>query len=300
MMTTAAEKHEEHQFLIELTNYFRRRNVMVSPPTISGRRIDLFRLYKKVTSLGGSAKVSNKNQWKEVLSTLNIPRDCLGADHAVRMIYMRYLSRFEQKRLFGTDSDDEDAGGMIDGNSRSSRGRHHINSLHAAAMRSHHHFLPPATGTGPLHTARDAAIRLRQSFVSGLPNEVDFAVNICTLLSNSSSSISKSFVAPSLFEVMLAHIGLFEEDSSYRTLYTDCWSKYVDRRFMKYWFCSIDDPEIRDLIGPSELPVSCVDSSISTEEKRMFNVMPNPTYDRVVHERIVQVSFRWELFMNSD
>lgn len=49
------------------------------------------------------------------------------------------------------------------------------------------------------------------SLRSGLPNEVDFAVNVCVLLSTEGKHCIKLERAPQLLRLLLAHIGVFDE-----------------------------------------------------------------------------------------
>lgn len=49
------------------------------------------------------------------------------------------------------------------------------------------------------------------SLLSGLPNEVDFAVNVCTLLSNESKHAMQLDKDPKLVTLLLAHTGVFDD-----------------------------------------------------------------------------------------
>ena len=49
------------------------------------------------------------------------------------------------------------------------------------------------------------------SLQSGLPNEVDFAINVCTLLSNEGRHVLHLERAVKLIDLLLAHSGVFYE-----------------------------------------------------------------------------------------
>lgn len=53
--------------------------------------------------------------------------------------------------------------------------------------------------------------KVEKSLLSGLPNEVDFAVNVCTLLSNESRHIMKLDKGQRIIRLLMAHIGIFED-----------------------------------------------------------------------------------------
>ena len=53
--------------------------------------------------------------------------------------------------------------------------------------------------------------KLVLSLLSGLPNEVDFAVNVCTLLSNESKHAMQLEKDPKLVTLLLAHTGVFDD-----------------------------------------------------------------------------------------
>lgn len=66
--------------------------------------------------------------------------------------------------------------------------------------------------------------KLVLSLLSGLPNEVDFAVNVCTLLSNESKHSMQLDKDPKLVTLLLAHAGVFDDckfadKKNYKTIF---------------------------------------------------------------------------------
>jgi AT-rich interactive domain-containing protein 2 len=53
--------------------------------------------------------------------------------------------------------------------------------------------------------------RLALSLLSPLPNEQDYAINVCTLLSNEGKHTLKLERCPRLIDFLLAHAGVFAE-----------------------------------------------------------------------------------------
>lgn len=56
--------------------------------------------------------------------------------------------------------------------------------------------------------------RLALSLTSPLPNEQDFAINVCTLLSNEGRHTLKLEKCPRLLDLLLAHAGVFNHGES--------------------------------------------------------------------------------------
>ena len=54
-------------------------------------------------------------------------------------------------------------------------------------------------------------VKLEKALLSGLPNEVDFAINVCTLLSNEGRHSMRIHNCPQMVHLLLAHVGLFKE-----------------------------------------------------------------------------------------
>lgn len=53
--------------------------------------------------------------------------------------------------------------------------------------------------------------KLERALLSGMPNEVDFAINVCTLLSNEGRRTLLVDKCPNLVRLLLAHVGIFED-----------------------------------------------------------------------------------------
>ena len=56
--------------------------------------------------------------------------------------------------------------------------------------------------------------RLTLSLTSPLPNEQDFAINVCTLLSNEGRHTLKLTKCPRLLDLLLGHAGVFNHSKS--------------------------------------------------------------------------------------
>lgn len=59
--------------------------------------------------------------------------------------------------------------------------------------------------------------KLVLSLLSGLPNEVDFAINVCTLLSNESKHAMQLEKDPKIITLLLANAGVFDDSKFSQT-----------------------------------------------------------------------------------
>jgi hypothetical protein len=92
---------EREDFTNRLIEFHRHKNVntpLASWPTLNGRAIDLHKLYTKVMSIGGWEIVCEKDKWNDVGIYLDKASflACTNGAHALRLVYIRYLSMFEK------------------------------------------------------------------------------------------------------------------------------------------------------------------------------------------------------------
>ena len=53
--------------------------------------------------------------------------------------------------------------------------------------------------------------KLEKALMSGLPNEVDFVINVCTLLSNEGKHVLQLDKSRRLLDLLMAHVGVFDD-----------------------------------------------------------------------------------------
>ena len=74
---------------------------------MSGRVVDLYRLYTSVSALGGWRRIGAR--WPQVYDECDVDVDTMcGAEYALKLVYMQYLSRYEQYTMTGSDVDTAD------------------------------------------------------------------------------------------------------------------------------------------------------------------------------------------------
>lgn len=108
------------------------------------------------------------------------------------------------------------------------------------------------------------------SLLSSLPNEQDFAINVCTLMSNEAKHTLKIDKCPKLLEILLSHAGVFNHckyllirvyyfvifimlstmffSDSTREMFSEFYSKIRKNSLHGFWKdCLVDKQEILDL-----------------------------------------------------
>ena len=90
------EQEKARQFKDELSKFYSsnvRENFKC--PIISGKELNLYKLYKEVTNRGGFNAVCETKQWKDVVSTLDLPPSCTSASFTVKNHYNKYLLNYD-------------------------------------------------------------------------------------------------------------------------------------------------------------------------------------------------------------
>ncbi|XP_051546959.1 AT-rich interactive domain-containing protein 2-like [Myxocyprinus asiaticus] len=240
------QRRKGQAFLDELRQFHHSRG---SPfrkvPVVGGKELDLSALYMRVVSLGGFAKVSDKNQWAELGEDFNFPRSCSNAAFVLKQYYLRYLEKYEKVHHFGEEDEEEQPGnpkpllpiGAIP--TTYNYQQHTVSDYLRQSYGLSMDFVPPSDYN-----------KLVLSLLSGLPNEVDFAINVCTLLSNESKHAMQLDKEPKLVTLLLAHAGVFDDSlGSFSAVFGTDWQEKTSRDFVKFWKDVIEDNEVKDLIS---------------------------------------------------
>ncbi|XP_018111397.1 AT-rich interactive domain-containing protein 2 isoform X2 [Xenopus laevis] len=213
-------------------------------PAVGGRELDLHALYTKVITLGGFAKVSEKNQWGEIGEEFSFPRSCANAAFALKQYYLRYLEKYEKVHHFGEDDDEVQPGNL--------KPQLPIGAIPCSYNYQQHimpDYLRQSYGLSMDFNSPNDYNKLVLSLLSGLPNEVDFAINVCTLLSNESKHVMQLEKDPKIITLLLANAGVFDDTlGSFSAVFGNEWKEKTDRDFVQFWKDIVEDNEVRDLI----------------------------------------------------
>lgn len=240
------QRRKGQAFLDELRQFHHSRgSPFKKVPVVGGKELDLGALYVRVVSLGGFAKVSDKNQWVELVEDFQFPRSCSNAAFVLKQYYLRYLEKYEKVHHFGEEDEEEQPGnpkhllpiGAIP--TSYNYQQHTVSDYLRQSYGLSTDFMPPSDYN-----------KLVLSLLSGLPNEVDFAINVCTLLSNESKHAMQLEKEPKLVTLLLAHAGVFDDSlGSFSAVFGTDWQEKTSRDFVRFWKDVIEDNEVKDLIS---------------------------------------------------
>ncbi|KAM4569395.1 AT-rich interactive domain-containing protein 2 isoform 1-T2 [Odontesthes bonariensis] len=279
------QRRKGQAFLDELRQFHQSRGSPFKKiPIVGGKELDLNALYIRVVSLGGFAKVSDKNQWTELAEDFNFPRSCSNAAFALKQYYLRYLEKYEKVHHFGED--DEEA---QPGNPKASLPVGAIPSSYNYQQHVVSDYLRQSYGLSTDFTQPCDYNKLVLSLLSGLPNEVDFAVNVCTLLSNESKHAMQLDKDPKLVTLLLAHAGVFDDSlGSFSGVFGTDWKEKTSRDFVRFWKEVVEDAEVRELIWDKSNPAQ--DVTTCTSWQSLFHPPRNSGISDMEAQRVLQIA----------
>ncbi|KAL8617896.1 hypothetical protein ACOMHN_016552 [Nucella lapillus] len=243
---------ERRRFLEDLQRFHTTRATPFDRiPQIGGREIDLYRLYRTVTDLGGWQKVNNDLLWEDFQEDFNVPAACTNGAQALKYIYYRYLNIYEKVHFLGLDPDtctDEQEEGPV-----RKKICLPVESIPLTYNYNHHKILESQREAANLSfdlVRFSDYDKLEMSLHSGLPNEVDFAVNVCLLLSNEGRYVLRLTKSIHLLTLLLANVGIFEDGSgTMEDVMMHSWRKSESKRdFLRFWHDVVKDEKIRENI----------------------------------------------------
>ncbi|XP_053594522.1 AT-rich interactive domain-containing protein 2 isoform X5 [Microplitis demolitor] len=241
-------ERERLSFLKELHHFHETRGTGFKKyPKISGNEIDLYLLYLLVTAHGGWIKVNTRNEWSSLCEQFHLPSGCVNSGVGLKQIYLRYLDRYEKVHFLGED------GQQADDDDEDSRHRKwSARSLHSVPLTYNHHqhnvaeSLREYNGLSSNLYKPSNYDKLALSLLSPLPNEQDFAINVCTLLSNEGKHTLRLDKYPRLINILLAHAGVFDSPGT-RHLFIEVYSRVRNYSINSFWSDVLDSPQVLDL-----------------------------------------------------
>ncbi|KAH8389979.1 hypothetical protein KR200_004816 [Drosophila serrata] len=284
------------EFWRDLQQFHERRGTpLTQAAKISGKHVDLYKLYNEVTERGGFNKVNMRDEWDEVYSAMETLRErCVNGTAGIKHIYRRYLDKYERLNFFGEDPDKMEALEAAIENAEMGGGRSRSRALGAGGggvgggglgsiFGSMHSTLPavPMAYNQRQHSVsverrrqykmstqlhrHSSYEKLLLSLLSPLPNEQDFAINVCTLMSNEVRHTLQLSECPKLLDVLLAHLGVYA-DFTMRQLFQHSYAEVRHHSQLSFWRDLLHDkPQILELYTDEQ---AWVDNGLISKEDR--------------------------------
>ncbi|KAI8037234.1 AT-rich interactive domain-containing protein 2 [Drosophila gunungcola] len=279
------------EFWRDLQQFHERRGTpLTQPARISGKQVDLYKLYNEVTERGGFNKVNMRDEWDEVYSAMETLRErCVNGTAGIKHIYRRYLDKYERLNFFGEDPDKMEALEAAIENAEMGGGRSRSRFLAGAGgglgsiFGSAHSTLPavPMAYNQRQHSVNverrrqykmstqlhrhSSYEKLLLSLLSPLPNEQDFAINVCTLMANEVRHTLQLSECPKLLDVLLAHLGVYA-DFTMRQLFQHSYAEVRHHSQLSFWRDLLHDrPQILELYTDEQ---AWLDNGLISKEDR--------------------------------
>uniref|UniRef100_A0A182JSX0 ARID domain-containing protein n=1 Tax=Anopheles christyi TaxID=43041 RepID=A0A182JSX0_9DIPT len=241
---------DKYSFLNDLQTFHDKHGTpYLKLPKISGKEVDLHKLYSIVIGRGGWMKVNAREDWDEVIEELDLPTRCVNNEIALKQIYIRYLDRYERINFHGEDKDPTED----DDDEKRLHRRWSVRMLHSTPTVYNHHQHNVPEGLRSSLKLSDDLYRASEydklilSLLSPLPNEQDFAINVCTLMSNENKHTLKVDKCPRLVYILLAHAGVFNH-FSLRDTFDEYYSNIRKNSLQRFWKeCLFEKPQVLEL-----------------------------------------------------
>lgn len=211
---------DRESFMKELKQFNESKNLPTKVPIVNGIELDLYLFYTLVQQRGGLGKVNQNDTWESFLRPLRLPHPCINGSTLLRRIYGTYLEKYERAKGPPGRDDDND----MDEDPRRGRG-----AMPRISFAGGTYISGEALRTGSRVAA--ASERLALSLLSPMPNEQDFAVNVCTVLAADHSNRLPLSSTPHILDFLLAHAGVYNHSSLRDTIgrsYYEARGRYPD------------------------------------------------------------------------
>lgn len=280
-------RQDYNAFINELKQFHQNKGTVFRHlPRINGREIDLFTLYNQVTAMGGWQKVNDQQKWDVVVDVLKLPKACANSSLALRQLYIRYLGHYEKIHFLGEEPDHDRNHQSSESHSRkqpvslmSQVPMHYNHSQHEVTDTSR-----ATAGLSQDFVKKTNYDKLCMSLLSGLPNEQELALNVCTILSNEGNHMLHLEEAPKLVNLLIAQTGIWpKDDPTFEAMYLSTWKHLKGRNMRRFWRNALDlnNQQLMEILG----------CNVGTcEEERFLNLESDVGAHNVEGQRVLRVA----------
>ncbi len=187
------------------------------------------------------------------MKEVGFPAKCVNSEIALKHLYIRYFDKYERFNFHG-ENERENIDEDVDESTSNRHKRWSAKSLHYVPQNynyNHHNINESQRSTLKLSTDLYYASeydKLVMSLLSPLPNEQDFAINVCTLMSNECKQTLKVNKCPKLIFALLAHAGIFDH-YAVRDMFNEYYTKIRKHSQQQFWKDLLyEKPDILELL----------------------------------------------------
>lgn len=194
-------------------------------PTVNGQHISLVKLYNEVSLRGGSRRVTSLCLWDEVATQMNVTKGCINVGNALKNVFQNHLVLYERVQRSVDGQPCTDMPHIIDGETGVPS-----SSLQTVANHLRHRW---NLSCDLIESVEYRALIL--ALESGLPNELDYAINTILLMSSQPNGFDLGR-CPQIVPLLLSTVGIYSTGPhSYRSL-QDTWRSQCKRDFQNVSF----------------------------------------------------------------
>ena len=164
-------------------------------------------------------QLNSRSGWEDLVTLFGISDSTANGALSLKQIYLRYLDSYEKVHFLGEEEEGEDSWYNDEEESRARRQR--AQRVTTTVPLSYNHQQHNVADSNreylnlPTKVYRKTDYdRLTLSLTSPLPNEQDFAINVCTLLSNEGRHTLKLAKCPRLLDLLLSHAGVYNHGNT--------------------------------------------------------------------------------------
>lgn len=220
-------------------------------------------------------QVNRNDEWEDLLLSFGIEEATANGSLALKQTYLRYLDPYEKVHFLGEEEDhNDDWVDEEDSRLRRQRAAKIQGTVPVTYNYQQHNIQVQDRANYGLSVnlyKRTDYDRLTLSLISPLPNEQDFAINVCTLLSNEGRHTLKLSKCPRLLDLLLGHAGVFNHcnlQDYLNGLYKD--ARQYD--LVAFWEDVCRDFSVKELLLASTLRSSSSRSKASRKDAHSLDI----------------------------
>ncbi len=172
-------------------------------PSLNGQAVSLVKLYNEVTMRGGSKNVTALSLWDDIADVMSFKKGCVNIGHALKNVFQNHLEYYERVQrsvdgMIGQEPPMIMDIDLVDSSSNLQAIENHLRNRWNLS-------------TDLIESVEYRALLL--ALQSGLPNELDYAINTILLMSSQQNGFELGR-CPQILPLMLSTVGIYSTGMS--------------------------------------------------------------------------------------